>query len=129
LIAKFRPVNGDRAREMGSHRAAQGLPRIDAESWDGARARRRAAADTAGTPGGGVDRAGVMDLFTACDGHDRLWTEEILSRLATVDTRYAGWDAEDLAGLLRPLGVSPVQIKRDGRNRNGYDLRAVRDAW
>ncbi|MEV7553428.1 hypothetical protein AB0N89_27765 [Amycolatopsis sp. NPDC089917] len=129
VVVKFRPVPAERAREMGSHRAAQGLPRIDTESWDAARARRRAAADTAGTPGDGIDRAGIVDLFAACDGQDRLWTEEILSRLSTMDDRYTGWDAEDLAALLRPLGVSPGQIKREGRNRNGYDLRAVRHAW
>jgi S-DNA-T family DNA segregation ATPase FtsK/SpoIIIE len=134
LIVKFRPLDGDRAREQGSHRAAVGLPCIDADSWTAARARRTAAADITGVSAGtvqvsDVDGLGVVDLLTACDGEDRLWTDEILSRLATLATRYGGWDAEDLAALIRPLGVGPGQIKREGRNRNGYDLRAVRQAW
>ncbi|MFD9895112.1 hypothetical protein ACFWY9_37705 [Amycolatopsis sp. NPDC059027] len=134
LIAKFRPLGGDRARELGSHRAAQGLPRIDAESWDTARARRRAAADAAGDGALGlsvptVDGQGVVDVLTAFDAAEKLWTEDLLSRLATLDARYGEWGAEDLAALMLPLGVAPVQIKMDGRNRRGYYRQHVADAW
>jgi S-DNA-T family DNA segregation ATPase FtsK/SpoIIIE len=76
-----------------------------------------------------VDGQGLADVLTAFDGLDKLWTEDLLARLSTLDQRYVGWTAEDLAGLLAPLGVGPVQIKIDGRNRNGYHRRAIADAW
>ena len=55
-------------------------------------------------------------------GADRkLWTEQLLTRLAALDERYRGWNADDLAAALRPFGITPLQIWREGRNRNGYD--------
>lgn len=131
IVSKVRPVPTERAREQGAHRAAHGLPRIDTESVTAARARRArdGSATGVGRPGDGVDGPAVVDVLTAFDGLEKLWTEDLLSRLATLDERYAGWGAEHLAALLAPLGVGPVQIKIDGRNRNGYHRRAVADAW
>ncbi len=151
LVVKFRPVVGDRAREMGSHRVAQGLPRIDAESWAGARARRRAADDVAAGTGNGAGRRAAgptaaevadvvggelseradieklligLDVLSVFGEDDRLWTEEVLTRLAALDAdRHAGLTAEDLSTALRRFGVAPVQVWRHGRNRRGY-LRA-----
>lgn len=129
VVSKIRPIDGQRARENGAHRAAVGLPLIDTKSQTAAQARR--ARDTSGArePAETVDGPGVVDVLTAFDGLEKLWTEHLLSRLSTLDARYAGWGAEDLAALLAPLGVGPVQIKIDGRNRNGYHRRAIADAW
>jgi DNA segregation ATPase FtsK/SpoIIIE, S-DNA-T family len=127
VVSKIRTLDGNRAREQGAHRAAHGLPRIDSESWAAARARRQA--EPGGRPADSVDAQGVIDVLTAFDGLDKLWTEDLLARLSTVDQRYAEWTAEDLAALLAPLGVGPTQIKINGRNRNGYHRRAITDAW
>jgi hypothetical protein len=55
---------------------------------------------------------------------DRLWTEDVLARLAAHDpVTYRGWDAETLSALLRCFGIAPTQIWHQGRNRRGY-LRA-----
>jgi S-DNA-T family DNA segregation ATPase FtsK/SpoIIIE len=63
----------------------------------------------------------VLSVFGA---HDRLWTEEVLARLAEHDpVTYGRWDADTLAAVLRRLGITPIQIWRQGRNRRGY-LRA-----
>jgi S-DNA-T family DNA segregation ATPase FtsK/SpoIIIE len=144
LLAKVRPVDPDRIAELGAQRAAVGLPRIDTASWDRARARR--VADRSPTGGGGanvtpgssetgrpwVDHLGITDVIAAFGTDRRLWTEEVLVRLAGIHTRYQGWSGEDLAGLLRPLDVAPKGIKREGVNRNGYDrdvITAAFQAW
>ena len=51
----------------------------------------------------------------------RLWTEDLLARLAGHDpVTYAGWDAEALSTVLRRFEITPTQIWRQGRNRRGY---------
>jgi S-DNA-T family DNA segregation ATPase FtsK/SpoIIIE len=140
LLAKVRPVDPDRIGELGAQRAGVGLPRIDTASWERARARR--AGDRSPTDGGGaasgtpeqsvrslVDHRGVMDVITVFGTDRRLWTEEVLVRLAALDSRYQEWSGEDLAGLLRPLDVAPKGIKREGVNRNGYDRDTITTAF
>jgi DNA segregation ATPase FtsK/SpoIIIE, S-DNA-T family len=131
IVSKIRTIDGDRAREQGAHRAAHGLPRIDTESWTAARARRQATgSDSAsGETRQPADGQGVTDVLTVFDGTEKLWTEDLLTRLSTLDNRYTGWTAEDLSALLAPLGIGPVQIKINSRNRNGYHRRAIADAW
>ena len=129
VVSKIRAIDGDRAREQGAHRAAHGLPRIDAKSWTAARARRQIDQAPAAGQAESVDGPGVADVLAVFDGLDKLWTEDLLTRLSTLDQRYTGWSAEDLAALLAPLGVGPAQIKISGRNRNGYHRRAIADAW
>jgi S-DNA-T family DNA segregation ATPase FtsK/SpoIIIE len=131
IVSKIRPVDGDRAREQGAHRAAHGLPRIDAESWTAARTRRRLSdTDRAeGKPADAVDGQSVTDVLAVFDGLDKLWTEDLLARLSTLDQRYTDWTADDLAALLAPLGVGPVQIRQGDRNRRGYYRRAITNAW
>lgn len=46
-------------------------------------------------------------------------TADLLPRLHRTG-EYAGWDAARLAAALKPLGVAPVQLDINGRNRNGY---------
>ncbi|MCG8920454.1 DUF3631 domain-containing protein [Actinokineospora sp. PR83] len=124
VLNKIRTVSGDRARLNGSHRAARGLPRVDAET--------RAAAMVGSVEPAvvdSVDRAVVGDVLAAFGTDDRLWTETLLSRLAAVDDRYAGWSADELAGVLAPFAVRPVQVKIDRRNRNGYRRDALTAAW
>jgi S-DNA-T family DNA segregation ATPase FtsK/SpoIIIE len=131
LLSKVAPVDVDRLAEQGAQRAAFGLPRIDADSWESARARRTGPSATnhedAGRPI--LDHQGITDLLAAFDGDSRVWTEDLLSRLAGQSTRYVGWTGEDLAALVRPLGVAPKGIKRDGVNRNGYDHDAISAAY
>lgn len=144
VLSKIAPVDLDRAGNQGAHRAAFGLPRIDTGSWNRARTRRVAdrvtesggRADRSPIGGGGstdrraeVDYQGVTDVIAAFGTDRRLWTEELVTRLAALDERYGGWTGEGLAALLRPLGVAPKGIKRAGINRNGYDRDAITTAF
>jgi S-DNA-T family DNA segregation ATPase FtsK/SpoIIIE len=123
VVSKIRTLDGPRAREQGAHRGAQGLPRIDAQSWTAARARRQAEHGADTSPPG--DRQAARDVLSVFGDEPKLWTDEILSRLSTLDDRYATWGAEDLSAALRPFGVTPVQVWRHGRNRNGYERAAL----
>ncbi|MFC5289909.1 hypothetical protein ACFPM7_22875 [Actinokineospora guangxiensis] len=127
ILNKISLVPSGRAKVNGSHRAARGLPRIDVATRDAARALTPAAvADGSAEP---VDQAGVADVLAAFGADDRLWTDTLLSRLADVDGRYRGWTAEDLAGVLAPLGVRSAQVKIGQRNRNGYRRDPIQGAW
>ncbi|MEV6240016.1 hypothetical protein [Lentzea sp. NPDC051838] len=147
VLSKFRPVSdedtSDRARQRAPHR-----PRVDAVSWEAARKRRHAngSVPVQGRSGGGrhrvvpalpsprggepagLDRMAVADVLAAFGDNDRVWTVDLLARLAERHDRYADWTPEDLADALRPLGLSPAQIRQDGRNRQGYHRQAVSDA-
>ena len=70
----------------------------------------------------------VADVLAAFGDDDRVWTVDLLTRLAGRHARYADWTPEDLADAMRPLGLSPAQIRQDGRNRQGYHRRALSDA-
>jgi DNA segregation ATPase FtsK/SpoIIIE, S-DNA-T family len=138
LISAIHPLDESDAYERGAARAALGLPRIDAASWATARAARH---HTAGKPtspaettetGDGplIDRDDVESLrhaltvLSVFGEQDRLWTEDVLARLAEHDpVTYGEWDAEALSAVLRRFGIAPTQIWRQGRNRRGY-LRA-----
>ncbi|MCE7002491.1 hypothetical protein LWC34_06550 [Kibdelosporangium philippinense] len=133
IVSKIRPLDAEEASERGAHRALHGIAQIDAVSWGHARSRRTdttsggtgtpdtdAIASPAGLPGT-VDGRAVGDVIDAFGPEAKLWTDEVLARLARLDSdRYADWTPEELAATLRPLGVTPRGIKRDGRNRNGY---------
>jgi S-DNA-T family DNA segregation ATPase FtsK/SpoIIIE len=124
-LMKFRPLSDVEAHNRALARAAH-RPRIDSATLDGARAQRAVLAIPAARSHSPVpvDRIAVADVLAAFGTDDRLWTVELLTRLADRSDHYAAWGPDDLADLLRPLGVAPTQIRRDGRNRNGY----VRDA-
>jgi S-DNA-T family DNA segregation ATPase FtsK/SpoIIIE len=130
LVSKIAPVWEGDAIARGQQRAAAGMPRIDAESWERARARRATGTGTDRAASGPVlDRTVLSDVVAVFGPDARLWTDEILSRLAALDDRYTGWSAEDLAGTLRPWGVSPRQVRIGAGNRNGYhraDLETAR---
>jgi S-DNA-T family DNA segregation ATPase FtsK/SpoIIIE len=135
LISAIHPLDESNVHERGERRAAAGLPRIDPDSWTAARVLRRARDPE---PGAGLDPAdlpasvdgqAVTDVLTAFGADPWLWTEDLLAALGALDGRYLGWSADELSALLRPLGVSPVQIKRGGRNRNGYHRAVIADAW
>jgi S-DNA-T family DNA segregation ATPase FtsK/SpoIIIE len=140
LISAIHPLDESEAHERGAARAALGLPRIDPPSWAAARAGRHHTnttedpakpAETAETGSGALpDRDDVESLRHAATmlsvfgADDRLWTEDLLARLAERDpVTYRGWDAEALSTVLRRFGITPTQIWRQGRNRRGY-LRA-----
>jgi S-DNA-T family DNA segregation ATPase FtsK/SpoIIIE len=135
LISAICPLDESDAHERGERRAAAVLPRIDPDSWAAARAIRRArnpvsgaGLDPADLPVS-VDGQAVTDVLIAFGAEPWLWTEDLLAALGTLHGRYLEWSADDLSTLLRPLGVSPVQIKRGGRNRNGYHRDVIADAW
>jgi S-DNA-T family DNA segregation ATPase FtsK/SpoIIIE len=127
LLSKITPINRTDARKQAQERAAVGIPHIDAESHNAARAWLATNDININQDGNGdgerlsVDVHRITDMITVCGADRKVRTEDLLSRLATLDQRYAEMTAEDLAALLRPLRVRPVQIWRDGRNRNGYD--------
>lgn len=123
VVSKVRALDGDRAHEQGAHRAAHGLPRIDSESWTAARARRQR--DRGPEEGPVADRRAAQDVLSVFGDEPKLWTDEILSRLSTLDASYVAWTAENLSAALRPFGVTPVQVWRNGRNRNGYERAAI----
>lgn len=127
LLSKVAPVDPDDAALWGAQRATAGLPHIDADSWQRAHALRTADPD-AGQDVPGVDRTVLDHVIEVFGGDRRLWTDRVLTRLAALDDRYDGWTADDLAAALRPAGVVPVQIKRDGINRRGYDRASLIDA-
>ncbi len=54
------------------------------------------------------------------DNPKGIHTADLLPILTTVSGEYADWDAAQLSATLKPLGVAPVQMDIDGRNRNGY---------
>lgn len=86
VIVKFRGLDATRAHEQGAHRAAIGLPRIDAESWNHARARRHTTSECGGadatTPGGApsVDGQVVLDVLTVFDNTEKLRTDALRRR-------------------------------------------------
>jgi DNA segregation ATPase FtsK/SpoIIIE, S-DNA-T family len=125
LISQFRLLNPHQAQENGTHRAAVGLPRLDTDSWSAARTHRtrhnRNPNTGPGTDKPQGDRHVGADVLAAFGTDPKLWTEQLLTRLATLDDRYTHWSAEDLAEALRPFGITPIQIWHAGRNRNGYD--------
>jgi DNA segregation ATPase FtsK/SpoIIIE, S-DNA-T family len=139
LISAIHPLHETDAHERSTHRATTGLPRIDPQSWAAAHVIRRT--DTGQqtndgqpgpipiTPPEEVDERAVTDVLTAFSDHTRLWTEDLLAALAALHNRYTGWNPDDLATVLRPLGISPTQIKRGGRNRNGYHHDTITNAW
>jgi S-DNA-T family DNA segregation ATPase FtsK/SpoIIIE len=135
LISAVYPLDESDAHERGERRAAAGLPRIDPDSWAAARVLRRARNPESGgrldpaDPPVSVDGQAVTDVLAAFGAEPWLWTEDLLAALSILHGRYLEWSADDLATLLRPLGVSPVQIKRGGRNRNGYHHNTIADAW
>lgn len=74
----------------------------------------------------------VLDVFGA--GEDKLWSETICARLADTNaTAYDGWSPTDLAGALRPYGVTTGQVwgqtpEGQGANRRGVAREGVLDA-
>jgi S-DNA-T family DNA segregation ATPase FtsK/SpoIIIE len=140
LISAIFSLEESGAHERGTARAALGLPRIDPQSWAAARAQHHHTTRTAGGPaspapaaeaGSGelIDRdveslRHVLTVLLVFGGEDRLWTDDLLARLAVHDpVTYRGWDAEALSAVLRRFGITPTQIWHLGRNRRGY-LRA-----
>jgi S-DNA-T family DNA segregation ATPase FtsK/SpoIIIE len=141
LVSKIAPRDDTGARHTAqptAGRHAAGRARLDSASWQAARTRPATGHRSPGGAGGredtgdpaGADRYVITDVL-ACFGPDaRLWTEELLARLADRDPdSYTAWSADDLATALRPLGIGPIQIKRAGANRRGYDRDTITAAW
>lgn len=76
--------------------------------------------------------ADIAAVFAA--GEDRLWSELILHRLTDLRPGYYdGWNTAQLAGAVKPHGISTVQVwgsTGDGQpaNRRGLTREAVMDA-
>jgi DNA segregation ATPase FtsK/SpoIIIE, S-DNA-T family len=114
IISKIRTLTRHQATHNGTQRATHGLPTLDPPSRHATRTRHH------NTDLPATDPQLVTDLVTVFGTDSKLWTEELLTRLATHHPRYTDWTAEDLATALRPLGITPVQVWRHHRNRNGY---------
>lgn len=142
LLSKMYDLSDEEAAQRGADRAAIGIPRVDDLSWRQAR-RRLATLTSEAATGKAADRSQVgsqarqreidvtvSDVLAAFGEDQRLWTEDILSRLADADpARYQAWTAEELAAVLREIGVRPVQVRIGDRNRNGYYRDVIADAW
>ena len=80
--------------------------------------------------------ANILDAVAATfqPSEDRLWSETIITRLATTDPdTYHGWTPHALAAALRPYGPEPRQIwatTTDGHrtNRRGYTRNTITTA-
>jgi S-DNA-T family DNA segregation ATPase FtsK/SpoIIIE len=141
LISAIHPLTEPHAHHRGTTRATLGLPRLDPPSQAAAHAQRHHATTTPREPvsppktthtGAGQfldcddeeSLRHVLTVLSVFGVDDRLWTDEVLARLAEHDSvTYGRWDADTLAAVLRRLGITPIQIWRQGRNRRGY-LRA-----
>ena len=70
----------------------------------------------------------VTDVLRVAAGAERMWTVELLERLAGLRPEvYGGWTAAQLAAALRPAGIEPMQVwgtdaEGVGANRQGYRL-------
>lgn len=143
VLSKFRPVSDEDTTQRARQRAPR-RPRVDTVSWQAAR-KRRHTNESGFTPGGhggrhrmvpaprdsepaGVDRMVVADVLAAFGDDERLWTVDLLARLAERHDRYGDWTPDDLADAVRPLGLSAVQIRQGDSNRRGYHRQAVTDA-
>lgn len=118
IVSKIRPPDPARIAADAAARAEL-VPSIDPESWDASRVRR--AADPSHSPRAEGDERTARDVLASFAADRRLWTEEVLTRLAVLDAaRYTGWTPGQLADALRPFGITSRQVWREGRNRNGY---------
>ncbi|WP_088283805.1 cell division protein FtsK [Kineosporia sp. A_224] len=74
-----------------------------------------------------IDVLGVWPL-----DEDRLWSSEIVDRLALAHSAYDGWTPDNLAAALKPFGITTRQMQKtiDGErtNRRGITRAAVLDA-
>lgn len=102
------------------------------------RMRREDAGTLRGMAAGAEDRLVVTvtvveDVLSVWPGEEaKVQAAELLPRLRELyPDRYAAWDPEDPAPLTRALRehhVPTVQVNRQGINRNGYSLAAIRKA-
>jgi putative DNA primase/helicase len=68
----------------------------------------------------------IKKVFDNC-GCESLWTENLLDALKAMEDRpWSEWkkgkplSAASLSKLLKPFEIKPGQLKRDGKNKNGY---------
>ncbi|PXY23723.1 hypothetical protein BAY59_29220 [Prauserella coralliicola] len=99
-----------------------------------ARALREAAGNITGYAAGqeidaSAARATVLqDVISVFgDGEDRLWSDDVVARLAKLRRDYADYTPDALAAALKPYGVTPKQVAMTDaegarRNRRGYRL-------
>ncbi|WP_410576142.1 AAA family ATPase [Amycolatopsis sp. lyj-108] len=127
LVSKIRTVDRDHAARVGAERAAHGLPVLDADTI--AAAARLAVMEDEPEDAPVIDGRAVVDILGVFDNLPRLHTVDLLTRLATLDTRYREWTPETLASVLRPLEITPTGVKVDGVNRNGYVRAEISAAW
>lgn len=128
VLAKFAALSDDVAHDRAVQRALH-RPVVDTATWDRVRVHQAGTANASADVRPVLDRAAVADVLAVMGTDHRVWTADLLTRLAGRNPgRYGEWGPEDLADALRPLNVSPVQIRRDGRNRNGYTRQALTDA-
>jgi putative DNA primase/helicase len=77
----------------------------------------------------------IKEVFDNC-GHESLWTENLIESLVAMEDKpWAEWtrgkplSAASLSKLLKPFEIKSVQLKKDGKNKNGYKLKQFKDAF
>ncbi|WP_045876895.1 hypothetical protein [Pseudofrankia sp. DC12] len=72
----------------------------------------------------------LEDVAAVWPGDDpKAQAASILARLQDIyPARYTGMDEGSLTKALKPDGITPVQVNKGGRNRNGYALADIRRA-
>jgi hypothetical protein len=78
----------------------------------------------------------LADLRDVFGTDDALWTTEITGKLGGLETSpWAGWNhgrgltPSDLAGLLRPFGIGPKDVRNRDLVRKGYRREQFTHAW
>jgi hypothetical protein len=123
----------DRAQDVWE--AAVAIADLAGAAWP-ARARRAAlvlsaARDTDTTMGERL----LADLRAVFGAEDRMHTETILAKLHLItEALWRDWygrpfNARDLAGLLKPYGISSKDVKIDGVTKKGYQREQFHEPW
>jgi hypothetical protein len=77
----------------------------------------------------------IKKVFDNC-GYESLWTQNLIEALVKMEDRpWSEWkkgkplSAASLSKLLKPFEIKSVQLKKDGKNKNGYKLKHFKDAF
>jgi hypothetical protein len=80
----------------------------------------------------------LQDIQSVFNGRacEILWTQNLIEALIAMEDRpWSEWkkgkplSAASLSKLLKPFEIKPGQLKMDGKNKNGYELKHFKDAF
>ena len=125
ILSKIAPLTSAQARQRGHARIMAGIPCLDEATISRAAALGNVPAGQAEYAVRVVDHEAVAAIIAAFGDDSRLWTEDLLARMTGINDRYRAWTGADLAAILRPLGITPVQIRQGAKNRRGYEKSVI----